>query len=200
MIMSMSVAAFATELPEGGSSRTNVAEYSFDEIKALGQYITVKNGYFSFNSSEAFANGIDQILIEAVATRIYSLNKQKENAIITISNNGVVTPRYMQIVPAFWHAYDCHGGINKPAIEYWWGYSRTMCDCESRKFAADLNTAAAIAGGSALLGAWFPPFATGGILSASYLLLLSSRVTANNRGRGVIADVTWALVFNITPQ
>lgn len=202
MVVSLGTMAFAAEPIEESNSKRDITDYSVDEVKALDQYITVENGYFNFDSVVALEDGVDYTLVDAVRSRISSLNEHKLNAEISINNDGTISSQTQNftIQRAAAHWVSCGGGQSWPAIEYWWGYSRKMCDCESRAFANDLLTAA-IGGGVLMLGAvWFPPALFAGGLSGAYLTLLSTRVTANNYGYGVITDVTWALVFDITPQ
>lgn len=40
----------------------------------------------------------------------------------------------------------------------------------------------------------------GADIDAGYWSLVATRIDANNQGRGIYIEMTWALVFNITPQ
>lgn len=67
--------------------------------------------------------------------------------------------------------------------------------------AADFNSVSSVAAGLAVVSMWF-----GGAssvpadLTSAYFWLLASRLDANNFGRGVYIEMTWLLVFDITPQ
>lgn len=87
------------------------------------------------------------------------------------------------------------------------GYSRYADNCESKRLVIDLNTTAAagtIAGGAAEIATLVFPGAAlvagGAATDAGYWSLVATRIDANNQGRGVYIEMTWALVFNITPQ
>ena len=66
---------------------------------------------------------------------------------------------------------------------------------------SDFNSCASVAAGIGAVGAYFGGIgAVPGGLSSAYFWLLASRLDANNHGRGVYIEMTWALVFDITPQ
>jgi len=78
---------------------------------------------------------------------------------------------------------------------------RVLCNCHTTNFANGLRNAANWRTGIAVIALFISPAFAGATAAGNlYFYLLASRLDANNRGRGVIADTTWALVFNITPQ
>lgn len=82
---------------------------------------------------------------------------------------------------------------------HWWGYDRKFTNYQTKQYVERLEMQAAGATMVTGVGAWFPPI--GGIagVSAGYWALLASRVEANNHGNGVLVEVTWVNVFNVTP-
>lgn len=82
---------------------------------------------------------------------------------------------------------------------HWWGYDRKFNNAQAKAYMNQLNTAAAGAAIVAGLASPFPPVAGIAGVQSGYWSLLSARVDANNKGRGVYVAVTYALVFNIKP-
>lgn len=71
-----------------------------------------------------------------------------------------------------------------PTREYhWWGYKTTYINSQTDSAISTLNAGTAGAG----------------VLSA-YASLLASRMGANKDGNGVIVDMTWAAVYNVSPR
>lgn len=87
---------------------------------------------------------------------------------------------------------------------YWWGKKRYKSTSAANKWVSQLNTAANANGAGALLaGAIFG--AVGAIpngLTSFYCYQLANKVSYRNslNNRGIIADVTWALVFTTKSQ
>lgn len=76
---------------------------------------------------------------------------------------------------------------------HWWGYDRKFNNAQTTQYYNYLLTLAA--GG----GAFLPPVAAIAGVSSGYWALLATRVNANNKGRGVLVEVTWVAVFDVTP-
>ena len=79
--------------------------------------------------------------------------------------------------------------------------------CESKRIVSGLNTAAAagtmVGGAAGAVAIVFPlagVVAGGAAFDAGYWWLVATRIDANNHGRGVYIEMTWALLFDITPQ
>lgn len=92
-------------------------------------------------------------------------------------------------------------GKNTSVAYHWWGVSRYLNNCNAIRFSWDLASMAAgyaTAGGVAAF--WFPGVGAVGIVISGYAALMSSRVSANNYGKGVYAAITYAGFFNIKPQ
>lgn len=80
---------------------------------------------------------------------------------------------------------------------YWWGVQSVYTNAATRQAIRDFNYYAAGVGvGSAAL-AWLPAIGGIGGFIAAYSGLLANRFEANNRGRGVTLNMTWALVYDV---
>jgi hypothetical protein len=77
-----------------------------------------------------------------------------------------------------------------------WGYDRNFNNSQAIQYASDLELLAITGYAASYL---FPPVAGIAGLTATYYLLLSNRVTANNKGKGVYVAVTWIRVFDVEP-
>lgn len=92
-------------------------------------------------------------------------------------------------------------GVNTDPKWYWWGTSEKMDSCRTNDFIADLNTITAVNAGASLILVWFgfwPSLPAG--ISVVYFSLMAARADANDDGKGIKADITWALGFNFEPQ
>lgn len=197
MLLSMSVTAFA-QTPDNQPPAT---EYTVDDVKALEPYISVENGQFVFDTQSALADNVDTELINGQTAYLATLNSRANSGTIVINEDlSIDAPMAMAETRAR-HWENCGGGRNTNVTEYWWGYTRYACDCETNRMSADFNSCASVAGGVGIVGAYFGPIgALPGGLACSYWWLLASRLDANNHGRGVYVEMTWALAFDITPQ
>jgi hypothetical protein len=82
---------------------------------------------------------------------------------------------------------------------HWWGYDRKFNNSQTKQYIDQLEYAALGATFATGVGAWFPPVAAIGGVSAAYWGLLAKRVDANNKGKGVYVGVTWVNAFNVKP-
>ena len=195
MLLSTSVTAFA----QSPDNSVQQQEYTVEDIKALEPYISVENGHFVFDTESAAANNVDTELINGQCAYLDTLNFEADNGYLTINDDLSIDTHAVQSRAGHWSS--CGGGINTATTNYWWGYARYACDCETNRMSADFNSCASVAGGVGIVGAYFGPIgALPGGLACSYWWLLASRLDANNHGRGVYVEMTWALVFDITPQ
>lgn len=82
---------------------------------------------------------------------------------------------------------------------HWWGYDRNFTNSMAKAYASDLDALALGATAAGGLTVYFPPISGALTLTAAYYGLVSHRIKANNKGRGVYIGVTWARVFNVKP-
>lgn len=195
MVMGLSVTAFAqtTDVP--------ASEYTVDDVKALEPYISVVDGLFVFDTESAIADNVDTELINGQSAYLAALNSKATNGIITINDDLSIEKPSTMVQSRAGHWENCGGGLNTNTTEYWWGYARYACDCETNRMSADFNSCASVAAGIGVAGIYFGPIVSvPGGLASGYWWLLASRLDANNHGKGVYVEMTWALVFDITPQ
>ncbi|MEK5333535.1 hypothetical protein [Lysinibacillus sp. FSL W8-0992] len=185
-------------------------KYTFEDILSLEPYIQVEDGFLVLNENDASEAGIDSILIKGQQEYFIFLNQQvKINAIsvssdLTIQNLANNNHEYQS--NTHMRFARCKGITTSPEY-FWWGYKTKLNSCDTAKVSSQAGTLAA--GGAItavslnVLGVWFPPLvAVSAIpgLTSGYFWLLSERLNANNKGSGVIVDMTWATIYNITPQ
>ena len=113
----------------------------------------------------------------------------------TLSNNGSVG-----IMAT------CYGNSRDP-VYHWWGYKSYLNSCDTKKAISSINTAGASGaistGGLAGAAFFFPVLAipaSVAAISSGWFWLFATRLDANNNGKGVIVEMTWAAVFDVTPQ
>lgn len=177
-------------------------KFTKEEILALEEYVTVsEDGLFVLNYNEAKTDGFSTVLLDGQQNYFNYLNSQIENGELTVKDDLTIEDigqnSFEQNIGTLASCKGKNAGPNK----FWWGYSAHLNSCSSNTFSADLNSVAAVSTGVAVVAAYFgvvPAIPPG--LSASYFWLLASRVDANNKGKGVFIEMTWALVFDITPQ
>ncbi|MBR5718204.1 MAG: hypothetical protein IKX16_04225 [Clostridia bacterium] len=183
-------------------------EFSVKDVKRLEPYIYIDNGHYAIDTYEAINAGFDLHLIEYQQTAFDYINAKADAKEIQINNDLSFTTvvveshkTHHQFDNKAGHWYNCGGGRNTSTTNYWWGYARYACDCETNRMVADFNSCASVAAGAGVLGSYFGFVgALPGGLSSAYWWLLASRLDANNHGRGVYVEMTWILAFDITPQ
>lgn len=192
------------------NNRNDFQEYTFEDILSLEPFVHVEDGLLVLNENGASDAGIDSVLIKGQLEYFVFLNQQvKINAIsissdLTIQNLSNNNNGYQSntLKRSAW----CIGVTTSPEY-FWWGYKTKLNSCDTAKVSSQAGTLGAggtiTATGLTGLGFWFPPLAAVGVISgltSGYFWLLSERLNANNKGSGVIVDMTWATIYNITPQ
>lgn len=199
MVFSLSVTAFAQSPDNAETTAVVTSEYTVDDVKALEPYISVENGLFVFDTEAAISDNVPADLINGQTAYLDILNAKAANGEIAIANDLSITSPSPMARAGHWAS--CGGGKNTATTNYWWGYARYACDCETNRMSADFNSCASVAAGVGVVGAYFGAVgALPGGLTSAYWWLLASRLDANNHGYGVYIEMTWALVFDITPQ
>lgn len=199
MIFSMTSNAFAKEID---TKEFNV--FSKDEVMQLKPYIKVESGLYKFDSYKAIKDGYNSDMVEGQKLYLENLNNEaKLGNIFITSDLEIITKNNRSLQ----NMYRSCPGKSTGIKQYWWGYSRYANDCESKRIVSDLNTAAAagtMAGGAAGMASLIFPGAAivagGAAFDAGYWWLVATRIDANNKGKGVYIEMTWALLFDITPQ
>lgn len=201
MVLSLSATAFAEE-PNNHNADEKMCLFSVEDVKALEPFITVEDGIYTINVKKAISSGMDKDLVYEQEKHLNYINNQAKEGLVKINNDMTFSVLAEQNqAKASGHWYDCGGGRNTNTTNYWWGYARYACDCETRRMSSDFASCATVAAGVAAVGTYFGGIgAVPGGLSSAYFGLLSSRLDANNHGRGVYVEMTWVLAFDITPQ
>ncbi|MGL5717080.1 MAG: hypothetical protein ACRCX2_28950 [Paraclostridium sp.] len=176
-------------------------EFTKEEILQLEPYVNIdESGKFKLNSQDALINGIDSNLLDGQQKYFDYLNTEVNkgnihvNEDLTIEGMTEIQKQYEQSIME----HRCSAGRNTSMATHWWGVSRYTCDHNTKTLAKDFQTAGTVSG---VILKWFPGFgAIPAIGTAAYLKLVGARITANNHGRGVLTEISWAFVFDITPQ
>ncbi len=195
---------------ENDNNVKDFKEYTFEDILSIEPYVHVEDGLLVLNETAAIEAGIDNVLIKGQQEYFIFLNRQVEMNVISVSpdltihnlsnnNNDYRSNTLLRFA-------GCKGVTRSPEY-FWWGYKTKLNSCDTAKVSSDAGTIAAggtiTATGLTGLGFWFPPLVAAGVISgltSGYFWLLSERLDANNKGSGVVVDMTWATIYNITPQ
>ncbi|MFJ8087397.1 hypothetical protein ACIQ7N_04175 [Lysinibacillus sp. NPDC095746] len=191
----------------------DVKEYTFDDILALEPYVHVEDGLLILDENSASDAGIDNELIQGQQEYFNYLNQQVKTNVISVSQDLTIQDlsednnEKQSDSPMLFKATCKPKGKTTSPESFWWGYRTKLNSCDTKKAITDANTVAAGAAistaGLGGLGAWFPVFLAGGVitgLTSGYFWLFGTRLDANNNGSGVIVDMTWATVYDIEPQ
>lgn len=183
-------------------NQQQTSEFTWEDIQALKPYISVKNGLFKLDSNSAKKDGNNKELIKGQKDYLSDLNEKiKKGELEVESNLEIVSLEPLVADSGFSILASCPGKSSSKETYHWWGTSRYLNNCQANKFAADLSSVAVgYTGAGIVAGIWFPAVGVAGGLIAVYAGLMSSRVYANNEGKGVYAAITYASVFNIEPQ
>lgn len=187
---------------------SEVSNYSIKDVKKLEPYVKVNNGKFLLDEEFALKDGFDQELLNMQKEYFNLLNELSNYGYIRINNDLSIEnierniSTYIKEPEYYTHKYNCNGGILSNTNYHWWGYTRYFCDCATNTFSDDLSGVSSLYAGISIASAAFgnAPISTVSGISSAYWSLVSSRLSANNRGKGVYAEMTNVLVFDITPQ
>ncbi len=184
------------------SENTVENQFTKAEILTLEKYIYLnQEGLFELNKKQAKNDGIKDSLLNGQQEYFYHINSLIKNGEITVGENLVIYNNSRKATATASHWPSCGGGVTTNSEYHWWGYSRYTCDCLTQDISSDLNSVAGVAAGITLIAACFGPIpALPPGLTSAYFWVLASRLDANNHGRGVYIEMTWALAFDITPQ
>ncbi|MGL5717079.1 MAG: hypothetical protein ACRCX2_28945 [Paraclostridium sp.] len=208
MSATATLTSFADYTNINNSINNNISEsssYKFtkEEILQLEPYVYIDgSGNFKLNFQDALINGIDSNLLDGQQRYFDYLN-------LEISKGNIYANKDLTIVGMTEAQREAEGslleerctqGKNTSAKTNWWGISRYTCNHNTNIVAGDLKTVASIAGAANILGIWFPGVTIPATATSLYFNQVGKRMLANNKGRGVLTEITWALIFDITPQ
>ena len=198
------VMSFSALLPVNASAVTayanlEVLNFTFEDVMALEPYVYVVDGQFMLDVNGALLSGIALELITLQQGAFEALNQKSYIGEIFINDDLTIDTPYVAPI-AFCSNFRCGGGVTTETETHWWGYSRYFCDFDSREFARILGEVAIGTAVASALTMKFPPLGVTLLLGTAYYQLLSSRITANNQGRGVHISMTWVQVFSIRAQ
>ena len=164
-------------------------EQTAEELQSLDQFVSVENNQFVLNLPDYVE--IDDATYNALVSSIDTANTE------VVNNNATIDPNTKTINTNEMTLFATKGYSSK---KFWWGERATYSNTQTIKAVKEINVGAAKialgAGGMAFIPVLNTAAATAGV-TAGYLILLSSKMDAANKGRGVIVDVTWALIFTV---
>ena len=154
------------------------------EKHAASQGIVFEGGLTEEKVLNAFTQGID------------SLNRSIANGELKVLAKGT-------IVKADDDGFYLQGGSTYDA-GYWWGIKRYKSTTAAKQWVFELNSAGNVGTGAALIYAVFG-YAPGAIitgLTALWCYQLANSVTYRNglNDRGIVASITWLLVYTVNNQ
>jgi hypothetical protein len=176
------------------------SKFTFEDVMALEPFISVENGLFKFDSNSAKKAGHDKELIKMQKDYLSDINKQINNGKLKAESNLEIVDLQPVVNGGVSIMATCPGKSTSLA-HHWWGVDRYLNNCQANRFGADMASVAAGYTGAGIIAAiWFPAVGIAGGVIASYSALMSSRVYANNYGRGIYVAITYVAFFNIEPQ
>lgn len=185
-----SAAVYAEEEPVIVGIDNFAEEPTVDELQSLDKYVSVENNQFVLNLPENVV--IDDVTYQSLVSNIAIANEEITNS------NATINPVTKEITETGFVVFSSKGYRSQ---KFWWGERATYTNAQTNSAVKQLNVAAAQIGFGAVGLAFIPVVGTaaGGTagITAAYLTLLSAKMDAANKGRGVIVDMTWALVFTV---
>lgn len=119
------------------------------------------------------------------------INAQVASGLLTINDDLSITSNMMT-------TFASKGYTSQT---YWWGEKATYTNAQAKVAAQQAQSAAIdtalITAGTFFIPVFGPSFAGVGTLTSAYLFKLSDSITTKNKGRGVIVNMTWALVYSV---
>lgn len=159
MITGMTTSAFANA-EETVALTQQEEQTTLDDVLSLKPYVAIKeNGTLELDAVKALENGSKEDAVESLQCYFKILNKEINDGVISVAEDLTIIGGEVEIATHY-----CSRGVNRVS-QYWWGWQRKACNCESNKIAHDFTAISqgnGIAAGSSsllsmLLGAVFPP-------------------------------------------
>lgn len=187
------VMVFALVLPSQTEASENFVdvntESDFSDVNTVMQHVSVNESGHAVLDSEYSKQFYELYDLDLLELHLDSLNEKVDAGIIKINKDLSITDLSVTTYASY-----------SKWTYHVWGYDRNFNNKQAIVYANDLNGIASglTMGGSALANL-MPIVGAGVLVSAGYYGLLSSRVTANNKGKGVYVAMTWARIFNVKP-
>ncbi|MEM5687767.1 hypothetical protein AAHB49_22865 [Bacillus cereus] len=165
-----------------------VEKYEMDSmITEVEPFVT-----YSENEGIKLSSNIPSALYEkyklsSLEEHFSQLNREVSMGMIAIDSDLNITSLKMNTA-----------GISK-VQKYWWGFTRWMDNIDTKNAVIKLKGVGNISSTSVFLRALGLPI-VGFVTSVvgGYYKLVANRLEANNRGRGTVLSVTWAMAFNVS--
>ena len=126
-----------------------------------------------------------------------NLNKQVNDGLITISNDLEIIENGSSNITILSNNYIS-------TSTHWWGhktvYNNSQAQAAAQRFRNYALGYGTIGGLGVLVPGIGPAVSAAGGLTASYSNLVANRIDANNNGNGVVLDMTWVAVFDVSPR
>ena len=172
-----------------------------DIISLVEQYVDVtEDGFIKLELTDSLIQDIGKENYESFLSGIETINSLISIGELSVTDNGTIYELNDDELIV-------QGGNVDKVTYHWWGIRRYASNSSTKEiidyFSTVSNGAGIACGGTAAIGLIFPaalPASAFSGVGAGYFGLLASRISANNKGRGVIIDLTYVLVFNIKPQ
>lgn len=177
--------AYADDIKSVQSGTSEVVEQNY-MVSVIESYVHVTNGKIELKNVPYSI--YEKYQLDQLQKHFNNLNEEAEMGNIRINND-------LTIETIGSSSRTVHGTWTY----HWWGYDQYFNNQRAIKFANEASTVAGGAGIATGIGLWFPPVGALFGVTSGYWTLVSARVTANNKGRGVYVGVTWAAIFNIEP-
>lgn len=176
-----------------------------DFIEEADEFVDVsEDGFITLNIPSDVVEQLSEEQYEMYLEGINEINRLIDQGELEVTENGTIYETSDDDLVV-------QGGNVDKMVYHWWGYTRYANNRNTKNLINRFNTASngdwIVCGGTASASYLFPVSApVTGLMSglsgmtAGYWGLLASRMSAKNKGKGVIVNMTWAFVFTVNSQ
>lgn len=123
--------------------------------------------------------------VQELEEKFAEINAQVENGQVTVNDDLSITSNMMT-------TFASKGYTSKT---FWWGERATYTNAQTKSAVKSINSAAVNIGFGGAMAFFLPLASVPAGVTAAYLYKVGNSMTNANKGRGVILDMTWALVY-----
>jgi len=179
--------------------------FTLDDIMALEKYVFVEDGSFILDIETAMSDGVCEDLLSLQQNGFDILNRRAMDDKIVINEDLTITDRTVELSGVWFGCPNrgCRGGRTTSPRNFWWGFDRLICDCQTRRLVSEVSRFRDGSTGIGLFALAFgktPPGVAAGAVALHIQIFQSELERANFGGRGVYLSMSWSTAFFVRSQ
>lgn len=182
---------YSIKVQESASSSLTLTEDLPSSVLVVAPYVHKNDQGFLYIDKNIPEDIYTTYNVVELEKSFEEINAQVASGVLTINDDLSITSN--EIVTMSSKGYT--------SKRYWWGEKATYTNTQAKTAARQAQSAAVdtalITAGTLFIPVFGQGFAAISGLTSAYLFKLSDSMTVKNKGKGVIVNMTWALVFTV---